>query len=263
MGNFVAISKELHKDKFWRVPKNLKFAEGNSVVPVFLTEIGRAVNSFPLVFVKQEDNFIISALLGLAPGENLFLSNEGRWLGNYIPALIRVYPFRLLRTNDEQLALAIDEDYISEKEGVPFFREENPSNEIEQILKILIDVERGRVLTVDACKRLAELDLIEPWNLKVKIESGERNIEGIFRINENKLNSLSDEDFLSLRKIGALPLIYGQLYSMGNLQILANLAQIKYGAPKKDRQTKKKQSAPSINDIDIDELFKNLKFPEQ
>lgn len=137
MGNFVAISKELHKDKFWRVPKNLKFAEGNSVVPVFLTEIGRAVNSFPLVFVKQEDNFIISALLGLASGENLFLSNEGRWLGNYIPALIRVYPFRLLRTNDEQLALAIDEDYISEKEGVPFLEKKILLMKLNRFLKFL------------------------------------------------------------------------------------------------------------------------------
>ena len=262
MGNFVVISKELHNGKFWVRPKNLKFAEKNILVPIFLTELGRAVTAFPLVFVKYEENFIFSALLGLAPGENLFLTEDGKWLGNYIPALIRAYPFRLVRANNDQLTLAIDEDYITEKEGVPFFEGENLYKETENILKFLLEVEKGRVLTVNACEKLSELELIEPWNLRIKIEGGEKSIEGIFKINENKLVSLSDEDFISLRKIGALQMIYGQLFSMGNLQILARLAQIKYGEPKKEEKPEKKQKVTSIDDVDVEELFKNLKFPE-
>ena len=134
MGNFVVILKENHRDKFWRRPENLKFTEKNTVVPVLLTELGRAVTAFPLVFVKHGENFIFSAMLGLASGENLFLTEDGRWLGNYIPALIRAYPFRLVRANNDQLSLAIDEDYISEKEGVPFFEGENLYKETENIL---------------------------------------------------------------------------------------------------------------------------------
>jgi hypothetical protein len=262
MGNFVVISKELHNGKFWMRPESLKFTEKNTVVPVLLTELGRAVTAFPLVFVKHEENFIFSAMLGLAPGENLFLSKDGKWLGNYIPALIRAYPFRLVRAKDEQMVLAIDEDYISEKGGVPFFEGENLSKETDNILKFLTEIEKGRALTVNACKRFAELELIEPWNLKIKTEGGEKSVEGVFKINENKLASLSDEDFVSLRKIGALQLIYGQLFSMGNLHILARLAQMKYGVPKKEEKPEKKQVAPSIDDVDVEELFKNLKFPE-
>jgi hypothetical protein len=262
MGNFVVISKEQHKDKFWRRPENLKFTEKNTVVPVLLTELGRAVLAFPLVFVKHGENFIFSAMLGLAPGENLFLNKDGKWLGNYIPALIRAYPFRLVRANNNQLALAIDEDYITEKEGIPFFEGENLSKETDNILKFILEVERGRTLTVNATKKLAELNLIEPWNLRIKTEGGEKSVEGVFKINENKLASLSDEDFISLRKIGALQMIYGQLFSMGNLHILARLAQIRYGVQKKEEELGEKQETTSIDDVDVEELFKNLKFPE-
>jgi hypothetical protein len=262
MGNFIIISKELHNGKFWVRPKNLKFAEKITLIPIFLTELGRAVNAFPLVFVKHGENFIFSALLGLAPGKNLFLTEDGGWLGNYIPALIRAYPFGLVRVNDDQLALAIDEDYISEKEGVSFFEDEKLSKETEDIFRFLIEIERGRVLTVNATNKLSELDLIEPWNLRIKTESGEKIVEGIFKINENKLNSLSDDDFISLRQIGALPLIYGQLFSMANLQFLAKFAQTKYSPSKRKKQPEKKKVATLIDDIDVEELFKNLKFPE-
>lgn len=267
MGNFVLISKDTHKEKYWRRPENLKHLEKQTVFPILITELGRAVNSFPLAFIKQEDNYIFVSVLGLAPGDNLLLSKDGKWMGNYIPALIRAYPFRLMKGKDENMALAIDEDFITErKEDVPFFEGDNLSKQTEEILKFLTEIEKGRVITVNALKKLAELELIEPWNLTIKTKDGDRKVEGLFKINEQKMASLSDEDFLSLRKIGALQLAYGQLFSMGNLHILGRLAQIKYGMPQPQKpeepKLKTQGMVSSVDEVDVEELFKNLKFPE-
>lgn len=267
MGNFVLISKDAHREKFWRKPENLKHLEKQTVFPILITEMGRAVNSFPLSFIKQEDNYIFVAVLGLTAGDNLFLSKDGKWLGNYIPSLIRAYPFRLIKGKDESMALAIDEDYITDrKEDVPIFEGENLSKQTEEILKFLTEIERGRVITVNALKRLSELELIEPWNLTIKTKDGDKNIEGFFKINEQKMASLSDEDFLSLRKTGAIQLAYGQLFSMNSLYILGRLAQIKYGMPQAQKpeepKLKTQGMVTSVEDVDVEELFKNLKFPE-
>jgi len=252
MGRIVVISREEHGDKFWRRPEKFDFARGVTHIPILLEEVGRSVLSFPLVFVKQGENFFFSALLGLMPGENLFLADDGRWLGNYVPALIRAYPFLLLRTDENKLALAIDEDHLSDGEGVPLFEGETFSKETQEVLRFLIEIERGKMVTANACRRLSELDLLEPWNIRIRTQGGETSIEGVFKVNENRLNSLSEEEFMSLRKIGALPLIYGQLFSMGNLSLLGKLAQMKYRAkPKEDFKA------------DVEEIFKNLKFPKE
>ncbi|MEO0145051.1 MAG: SapC family protein [candidate division WOR-3 bacterium] len=262
MGNFVVISKDIHKEKYWRKPENLKYFENQTVFPILITEIGRAVNSFPLSFIKHEDNYIFVAILGLVPGENLFLSKDGKWMGNYIPALMRAYPFRLIKGKEERMVLAIDNDFITEKkEDVPFFEGENLSKHTEEILRFLTEIERARILTVNACKILSKLELIEPWNLIIKTNNGDRKVEGLFKINEQKLLSLSDEEFLSLRKTGALQLAYGQLFSMGNLYILGRLAQMKYEGLQRLKPEPEK-SDTFIDDIDVEELFKNLKFPD-
>ena len=54
---------------------------------------------------------------------------------------------------------------------------------------------------------------------------GEREIGGLYRIDEKRLNELPAEEFEEIRKAGALPLIYSQLLSMQHLPILGKLAE--------------------------------------
>jgi hypothetical protein len=44
------------------------------------------------------------------------------------------------------------------------------------------------------------------------------NIDGIYTVNEQKLNELSDEDFLDMRSRGILSLIYAHLHSLQQLR---------------------------------------------
>ena len=49
-------------------------------------------------------------LLSLQPGSNLFVAPGGQWLGAYIPAVWRGYPFRVLPAEgDESSVLCVDE----------------------------------------------------------------------------------------------------------------------------------------------------------
>jgi hypothetical protein len=60
--------------------------------------------------------------------------------------------------------------------------------------------------------------------LKIKDGDQEKPITGLYRVDEAKLNTLADESFLKLRKAGSLPIAYGQLLSMGNIQIFEKLS---------------------------------------
>src|SRR5690606_28709359 len=79
-------------------------------------------------------------------------------------------------------------------------------------------------VTARLCALLVEHNLIQPWNVQIKTESGEQPVQGLFRVDEAALNMLSAEAFEALRQGGALPLVYCQLLSMQHLQVLCRLA---------------------------------------
>ena len=77
--------------------------------------------------------------------------------------------------------------------------------------------------------QLKELELIIPWDIHFLDEKQARtNSKGAFRIDEERLLNLSDQQWLSLKNKGALPLIYAQLISMGNLEVLLSNLRAKH-----------------------------------
>ena len=69
-------------------------------------------------------------------------------------------------------------------------------------------------------EKLQSLDLIKEQVLTLNIKGEERRINGIFLIDETKLNELTDEQFLELRKSGYLTAIFAQLMSLQHTQKL-------------------------------------------
>lgn len=68
---------------------------------------------------------------------------------------------------------------------------------------------------------LAEKELLTTQTLTVDVAGEKRNINGLYLIDEAKLNELSDEDYLELRKRGLLGPIYGHLASLNQVNRLA------------------------------------------
>ncbi|EXJ15995.1 SapC family protein [Imhoffiella purpurea] len=228
MPKLAPISLERHADQRWRRFTSYAFAARTSVAPVVLSEMPKASMAMPLAFIREGEAFLLVALMGLAPGKNLFVAPDGRWLGRYVPAALRGHPFALGKLPDDQFALCVDEDsewFGGNSEGEPLLTEEGePTEAVSQVLEFLKQVESNRSPTAVACAALARHEVIRPWSITLKSESGERPIEGLYRIDESELNKLKDEAFLDLRRSGAMTVAYCQLLSAQHLSLLGDLS---------------------------------------
>ena len=229
MANYVPVTKERHATKRWRRYRSYAFAAQQAGVPLVGAELGQAVRTFPVAFIKQAETFVLVAVLGLVQGRNLFVTPDGRWLGPYVPAALRVYPFALARTEQGKQVFCVDEAsglVIDGPDGEPFLDEagNGPSEQVKQLLDFLLKVEQNRVGTATATAALQSAGLIQPWPIVLKTQKGEEKVEGLFRVNEPALNALDDDAFLELRRKGAIPLAYAQIISMSNLGVLGRLS---------------------------------------
>jgi hypothetical protein len=229
MSMVVPVSFSAMGARAWKQGGSFKFAASSLIVPMDADGLAEAATNIALAFTAGEKITPVG-VLGLRPGENLYVGPDGKWLGRYIPAVLRHYPFRLLRAEGEQFALGFDtaSGLLAEAgEGEPFFDEHaRPTGSIQQILQDLVRVHRGQELLERASALLAEHDLLEPWPLKIQDGGNDRSVTGLLRVSESRLSALDDAAFLQLRRGGALVVAYAQLLSMPNIAVLGRLAQL-------------------------------------
>lgn len=228
MPNFQAISRQSHAGKRWLRYSSYAFAMRDSVLPLILAELPKAVMSLPIGFIEQADGFVPVAVMGLEPEKNLFVAQDGRWVQSYIPVACRSYPFRLANTTDGQRVLCIDEDsglLGDGPEGEAFFDDAGQiAPALGEIVRFLEQTEQSRQATAGACAVLREHQLIKPWPITVKTATGEQSVGGLFQIDEAALNQLPAAALEAVRNAGALTVAYCQMLSMQHLPVLGQLA---------------------------------------
>ena len=253
MPRYDPIAKSDFETQGWQQYSSYEFAAADAVVALIAQELPKAMQSLPIAFIQQNESYTPVAVQGLEPGQNLFVVN-GTWVAPYTPAVYRGYPFALAEGEDDQLHLCIDMDSGLVGEGEEFdqqFFDESgePAQAVKDVLNFLEQVHRNRAVTDRMCAALAAEDLIQPWPLKVQTADGERNIEGLFRIDEARLNSLDAAALHRVHTAGALPMAYCQLLSMSNIQTLGMIA-------RKLEEIKNQPPTPS-NEVDLDGFFKS------
>ncbi len=227
MPNLQIITRGRHAPQRFKRNPNYKFTAAHAVTALVVQELSQAAMHIPVAFLATEGAFTPVAVLGLKPGKNLFVANSGQWVGRYIPATFRAYPFALANTSDGQQVLCFDEDsgLLSATEGESFFAEgTQPSKAVSEVLTSLNQHAANRVATQRVCALLQKHNLIQPWHIKIRGDAGEQAVEGLYRIDEATLNQLPAEAFMELRDAGALLCAYCQLLSMQHLQTLGQLA---------------------------------------
>lgn len=229
--DFQPISRERHQHKKWLRPRGLAFSANQHIVPVVGAELSHAARTLPLAFVRGGESTNLVALIGLQPDKNLMLSQDGRWLGAYVPAFLRAHPFRLARVDAEQLVLCVDEgggnvvDTAIGEDGVAFFNENGETtNEMQQILQFLTSLQQNQIATSRGIQALDAASVLEPWPVSYESEGRSVRADGLLRVNEAALNELNAEALYELRSAGALAIAYAQMISMGNLPGLVNLS---------------------------------------
>lgn len=246
MSDFHPVSQTRHSTKRWTRYKSYQFAANDSVAALVAAEMPKACMAFPTGFIKTEQGYNPVAVLGLGGGQNLFVTKDGRWIGGYIPAVYRSYPFRLLQSGDQQLlcideasGLVIDAESASLNAESPpkaantdeklehFFNDQaEPSEALKPIVEFLTQVDRNRQATAIAVGSLDKAQLLVPWEILVKGDGGkELRLEGLYRVDELAFNGLSSQAFEELRQSSAVALAYCQMLSMQHLQLLGQLAQ--------------------------------------
>ena len=237
MASPVALQNDKHR--------NLKITESGDyarykdqhLIPIISQDFFTLCAEFPVVFVKDSngEQFVSVAIMGLREGQNLYCQTE-EWKAHVVPVRFNNAPFSMVRVDAEsdQLAVLVDEDspMLSETEGTPLFKEDGTKSEyLEQKIERLLKTAEQTVQTEGICKIFKEKDLLATQQLQMqhRQDSPAYNIAGIYTIDEEKLNALSDEDYLDLRKQGMIPLIYAHLSS---LQQLRRISEMQYNADK-------------------------------
>jgi hypothetical protein len=232
MTSLKVINPSEFTDKSWTRPENFLFAQHDSVCPLTVKELAKAMLFMPISFIKDDNGTHLVGVQGFDHDTNYFVAADGTWRGRYLPDRYSVHPFTLARDNSdkERLLLCIDESSGLIKDNTdnePFFGSDGEiSPFINSILDSLKDIESSRAVTVKICESLIRLNLIKPWELKVQDGETSKSVEGLYCIDESTLISLDSDQFISLREIGALPLIYCQLLSMQHAAELARFSNI-------------------------------------
>lgn len=259
MPKFVALNKTDHLYAGWQKSESMAFAAKDMVVPVLLEEIPHLLPTMPLAFINQPDKqgkaqYVLVALLSIQPGVNLFLHPLGRWLGGYVPAYYRGYPFRLLPDQHGKMVVCFDTDsQLLRDDPMPsdevFFTSNGDLSETtKNLTKFLELCEKNRMTTQSIVNQLANNNLITSWDLNIGNPEGEKQpLKGLFTIDEEKLRNLPSEGLASLMKSGSMSLAYAQLLSQHRISVFPKLYQL--------RQEIEKQQATSSAEVDVDELF--------
>ena len=226
MVNYVPLSKHIHVNQHLLSVKDLKSFDKQLTLPVYGAEVSQLALQFPLGFVRQGEGFALHLLCSIAIElGNAFITEEGKWLGAYIPAIIRQRPFIILPNEEGKRVVCIDEESpLLGDNGHLLFEDGEPTEFLNEMIGFLEQLYVNGLGTQKVVDLMASFDLIVPWEIKVKqSEEKEVPVEGVFKIDEVKLNQLEDSNWLALKNVGAMPVIYGQLFSMRNLGTLMQI----------------------------------------
>jgi len=221
MNTLTELSSAKHKNLRVIPESALEFAAHLHMVNLRVTEVPRAVASFPVFFTRQADsrNWTISAIASFTPNQNLFVK-EGKWDALYQPTSIRTFPLHLMNTNtaEQQYSIGILEQSgaFSTEEGEPLFDESGrPTLMLNEMQRLLEDTIKEDIQSYQFAQKLESLELLKSIDISVQFaDKGVQRITGLSAIDEDRLQSLSGEELQELNKLGYMTPIHAMLISI-------------------------------------------------
>ena len=233
----IPLSAARHRGCAIETARNYGFSSKTNSVPLMAVEFPNAASEYAIVFAGTKDNVMPAVILGVRDSENLFLSQDAKWDAKYIPAFVRRYPFVFSTSSDgERFVLCVDEDYSGfnrDGRGQKLFDDDSkPTQYVQNILTFLQEYQAQFNRTQAFCRKVRDLDLLEPMQAQVEMASGEKlSLAGFMAVNREKLKALPGDKLAELAKTDELELLYLHLQSMRNFQTLpSRLAVVKGGA---------------------------------
>ena len=147
MNKIIQLNKKEHKAFNLERSFNYSFCERDNLCPVTMAEIPHIIQQAPLVFVKNDqDIFGVFMLQSYTQEANNFCDKKGKWIGPYIPAHYRQYPFYLADSmSGKEKIFCFDQssNLINEKiskTSVPLFDEQGDlTDHIKNVINFPVD----------------------------------------------------------------------------------------------------------------------------
>jgi hypothetical protein len=225
----VPVSPQLHRDlSIERI--DFGFAAKVNAVPLTAIEMPFAAREYTIVFAGNEEAVAPVVVLGVADSQNLYLDENQAWKADYIPAFVRRYPFVFSQGQDSpQFTLCIDEGWSGcnrQGRGQRLFDDQGQQTPyLQNMLKFLSDYQGQFVRTQAYCKKLKELNLLEPMQAQIVMPDGQkRTLGGFLGASRARIKTLDAENLAELAKTDELELTYLQMASLNNLGSVVNRA---------------------------------------
>lgn len=223
-GNPVPLSSQRHRDLSLKTGKNFRFARNINSCPIMAAEFSATSAEHPIVFAGSDKSVLPVVVLGVGDDENLYVDDDGHWSGNYVPAFVRRYPFVFSSSPDgKTLVLNIDEDYEEFNRtghGERLFDADGVQTQyLQTILRFLQEYQAQFQRTQAFCRRLLELDLLQPMQAQFTLNSGEQRTLGGFQVvDREKLKALPPEELAGMCRRDELEILYLHLASQRHFQ---------------------------------------------
>jgi hypothetical protein len=218
----VPVSAGRHGKASIEASNKYAFARHINSVPLMAVEFPEAVSEYAIVFAQSGDDVVPLAILGARQNENLYLGADEQWQANYIPAFVRRYPFVFSSSPDGQtFTLCVDEafqglNYLGKGQAL-FDAEGKPTAYTDNVLKFLQEYRHQFLRTQAFCKKLKELNILEPMQAQFTLGGGEKmSLVGFLVVDRKKLKELPAETLAELAKTDELELLYLHIQSMRN-----------------------------------------------
>lgn len=215
-----------HRDLRVFESNDYSYAKAETLAPLVLDELGDIAREYPIIFPDNKSD-LPAALLGLEPGKNAYLADDGRWLATYIPAYIRRYPFlfgSVEQPEGEQKRMLVffdpDAPHFKNPSGHPVFTPEGElTPHMQRRMQLLEHLQKRIPKTRAAVAAIAASGVLAERSIVIRKSDGQSHqIKGLRVVDEKKFNELTDADFNTLRRSGALTLLYAHLLSWANFR---------------------------------------------
>jgi len=233
------LNPQTAREHGWQPARDFTFIQQMPALSAQVGELGALVPNVPLAFAKiGEDRYALVLITGFADGRNQLVNDQGRWLLQVLPMELQTYPFAL-QPGARPDAASPAQYTLCFNHGSGLYRETPDAAAGEQrfftddgqhqpLLKAatgqlqkLLGQQRRTQRAVDALKQHA---LLVPWQIQPREGHPDELLpQGLYRIDEARLNALKGEALEALHQVHALALAYGQLLSMGRIQVLQRL----------------------------------------
>ena len=168
-----------------------------------------------------------AVIIGVRDQENLYMKEDGTWHGKYVPAFVRRYPFVFSSTDEgKTFTLCIDEEFAGcnqDGRGERLFDADGTRTQyLESVLGFVKQYQAQFQRTQAFCKKLKDLDLLEPMHARMTLSNGQQiDLAGFMAVNRKKLKEVPGDKLAELAGTDELELIYLHLQSIRNFTGMA------------------------------------------